>query len=282
MACVRAEIMAFARRFFSSNLLFLCVLTGSVVAHAALGWYGNSSIEGPRLDREESGQTSIAVRWIAEPPPNPPAPQETIDPIEPIVWEHGPLEVEPPEARAVPRERSDQLASLWQPLREGVEPSQATGQPTSHLPLQADRGPSTPQDTQPRSATRPELQPLARQQPHRQLHVERSEVDVPETLVSMESSGAEVPPSFVSRPLPPYPENLLLQRIEGVVRLLVTVQRDGRVASVKVYRSSGYAEMDESALRTVRQWIFTPAMRGSVPVEHTVMVPVRFQIRSGD
>ena len=96
----------------------------------------------------------------------------------------------------------------------------------------------------------------------------------------MQSSGAEVPPSFVSRPLPQYPEHLLLQRIEGVVRLVVTVQRDGRVASARVYRTSGYPEMDESALRTVRQWIFTPARRGQIAVEDTVIVPVRFQIRS--
>ncbi len=273
--------MESARRFFNSNLLFLLTLTGSVAGHVSLGWYGHTITEGSRLDREESGQTSIAVQWIAEPPPNSPVPKES---VEPIRWEPSPLEVEAPEARPVPRER---FVSSHDPppldrRREGVEPVLATRSPTLPLLPQATRRESTPEESEPRSAPKPERQPPARQQPHRDLLLDPSQVDIPETLVSMESSGADVPPSFVSRPLPPYPEHLLLQRIEGVVRLLVTVQRDGRVASARVYRSSGYTEMDESALSTVRQWIFTPARRGQVPVEDTVIVPVRFQIRSGD
>lgn len=279
--CVCVEVMESVRRIFPSNLLFLLALTGSVVGHASLGWYGRSVTEGPRLDREESGQTSIAVQWIAPPPPSSLSPMES---IEPLSWEHGPLAVETPEARPVPLERtsSSHRQPLLDPHREGIEPVLATRMPQPQLPLRAPRRKSMPEDAEPRRATQPEPPPSARHQPHRDLAVEPSEVDVPETLVSMQSSGAEVPPSFVSRPLPQYPEHLLLQRIEGVVRLVVTVQRDGRVASAQVYRTSGYPEMDESALRTVRQWIFTPARRGQTAVEDTVIVPVRFQIRAGD
>ncbi len=273
--------MESVRRIFHSNLLFLLVLTGSVAGHASLGWYGRSVTEGPRLDREESGQTSIAVQWIAEPPPSSLSPMES---IEPLPWEHGPLAVETPEARPVPleRTRSSHPQPLLEPQREDIEPVLATRTRQPQLPPQAPRRKSMPEDAEPRTATQPEPPPSARHQPHRDLPMEPSQVDVPETLVSMQSSGAEVPPSFVSRPLPQYPEHLLLQRIEGVVRLVVTVQRDGRVASAQVYRTSGHPEMDESALRTVRQWIFTPARRGQTAVEDTVIVPVRFQIRARD
>jgi TonB family protein len=270
-------IMDSIRRFFGSNLLFFLTLAGSLVGHASLGWYGRSTTEGPRLDREESGHTSVAVQWVAQPPPISLAPLES---TEPLLWDRyvaaDTPNANPAEIQLARNPHRDWLP--WEPSIEGMEPLLSARPPEpqrrSHEPPEL----SIPRRTE----SRPDDRAIARHQQPRPLPLEPSLVDVPETLVSLDSSGADVPPSFVTRPLPVYPEELLLRRIEGVVRLVVTVQRDGRVASAKIHATSGYAEMDESALRTVRQWVFSPARRAGVPVQDIVIVPVRFKIRSRD
>jgi TonB family protein len=265
------------RRYLCANSLFLLTLAASVTGHASLGWFGSSTTEGPRLDQEESGHTSVAVQWIAQPPPVSVA---DFEPIEPKLVEHyEPVPTSDVSPSHIELARNGQRDAVpFESSIEGVEPPPVMHPPQPQQPAQAPASqfvhapPNPPSDerTVPRGPAKPTVR------------LEDSAIDVPETLVSLESSGAEVPPAFVTRPLPDYPEELLLRRIEGVVRLLVTVQRDGRVASAKVYSSSGYAEMDESALRTVRTWVFSPARRGGIPVEETVVVPVRFRIRPGD
>ena len=91
------------------------------------------------------------------------------------------------------------------------------------------------------------------------------------------SGGARV--AYGTNPLPPYP--LLARRLgkEGVVVLEVVVAPDGHAAEGRVFRSSGFAALDESALTTVRdRWRFIPARRGGEPVESRVTVPIRFRL----
>ena len=85
--------------------------------------------------------------------------------------------------------------------------------------------------------------------------------------------------AYGTNPRPPYPLVARRLGIEGVVLLEVVVAADGRAADVRVARSSGFAPLDESALRTVReQWRFVPARRGGAAVETTVTVPIRFRL----
>src|SRR5581483_5778475 len=79
------------------------------------------------------------------------------------------------------------------------------------------------------------------------------------------SGGARV--AYGTNPRPDYP--LVARRLgmEGVVVLAVVVAPDGRAAEVRVARSSGFAPLDDSAVRTVRErWRFVPARRDGVPV----------------
>jgi protein TonB len=63
------------------------------------------------------------------------------------------------------------------------------------------------------------------------------------------------------------------------VLLEVLVAADGRAAEVRLLRSSGFAPLDDSATRTVRErWRFIPARRGDTPVASRVTVPIRFRL----
>jgi protein TonB len=86
------------------------------------------------------------------------------------------------------------------------------------------------------------------------------------------------PPRLREVTQPPYPEAARRQGVEGTVILLVKVLADGRAGEVKVKGSSGSAFLDDAALTAARGWKFVPAMRGPVPVEAWVEVPVKFEL----
>lgn len=86
-------------------------------------------------------------------------------------------------------------------------------------------------------------------------------------------------PRYRDNPPPPYPEAARRRQLEGTVVLEVEVSAQGRVGDLVVHRSSGHRMLDESALATVRGWLFEPGRRGGLPVAMTVQVPVRFGLR---
>jgi protein TonB len=79
-------------------------------------------------------------------------------------------------------------------------------------------------------------------------------------------------------PKPPYPLTARRMREEGKVLLRVLVTPEGTAGSLEIKTSSGSARLDESALRTVRQWRFIPARRGNTPVQSRVLVPIVFKL----
>ena len=83
-------------------------------------------------------------------------------------------------------------------------------------------------------------------------------------------------PDYLRNPPPKYPAESRKLREEGVVLLKVSVTPEGRPADVQLQRSSGFARLDEAALRAVRRWEFNPARVGVTPIACVVEVPVRF------
>jgi len=79
-------------------------------------------------------------------------------------------------------------------------------------------------------------------------------------------------------PSPEYPEDARRRNQEGVVLVKVVVNARGRVDTLELEHSSGYASLDEAALKAVRRWEFDPARRGGAAVVSTVTVPVRFRL----
>lgn len=100
------------------------------------------------------------------------------------------------------------------------------------------------------------------------------------TTVGGGGGSGYMPPQFLSRYKPPYPAEARSQRLEGMVLLLVGVDTEGHVTSVRLHQGSGYAILDRAALEAVRNWRFTPARQGDRIIPATVEVPVRFHFSS--
>ena len=86
-------------------------------------------------------------------------------------------------------------------------------------------------------------------------------------------------PRIVSGTKPEYPDNARNKGWEGTVRLQILVGTEGQVEDVRVIGSSGYAELDQAALRAVRSWRFSPALQKGMPVAAWATLPVVFDLR---
>ncbi len=83
---------------------------------------------------------------------------------------------------------------------------------------------------------------------------------------------------YLSNPKPRYP--LASRRLNeaGTVYLRVHVGSDGHANQVELKTSSGFHRLDQSALKTVAEWRFLPARRGSKTVASWVIVPIVFTL----
>ena len=86
---------------------------------------------------------------------------------------------------------------------------------------------------------------------------------------------------YGANPAPTYPARSRQRAEQGTVTLHVLVAIDGSVERIEIAESSGFNDLDRSALDTVRKhWRFVPAKRGDGrPVESWVLVPIRFALR---
>lgn len=100
------------------------------------------------------------------------------------------------------------------------------------------------------------------------------------TFYSGGGALTEAKPNYLKNPAPAYPWEAREKGWEGVVVLKVAVDKDGRPVRLEREKSSGHDILDESALKTVRKWRFRPARLGAIPVDSTVLVPVRFELDS--
>jgi len=89
----------------------------------------------------------------------------------------------------------------------------------------------------------------------------------------------EAIPIYKSNPAPDYPAVARRRGYEGTVILDVLVNRSGRVADLRLFQSSGHASLDQTALSSVKGWVFDPARKGQETVEMWVRIPVCFRLR---
>jgi len=100
-----------------------------------------------------------------------------------------------------------------------------------------------------------------------------------QTASRIPTAGAKYVLPRRKRPIePPYPKELLAQGIEAAVTVMVSLDTSGNVKSVKIIKSSGRPEFDESARKTALAEQFEPATRDGTPIPYTLSYTYRFTI----
>lgn len=77
---------------------------------------------------------------------------------------------------------------------------------------------------------------------------------------------------------PVYPSICRTMGAEGKVILQVLVDKSGRVAKVRVLKSSGNEALDEAAMEALKASTFSPALQGDKPVAVWLSYPVVFSL----
>ena len=85
-------------------------------------------------------------------------------------------------------------------------------------------------------------------------------------------------PTYKYNVSPPYPLLARKRGYQGTVLLEVLVGKDGKAASIRLSKSSGYKMLDRAAIQGVEEWLFYPAKRGNEVCEMWVTIPVRFAL----
>lgn len=86
--------------------------------------------------------------------------------------------------------------------------------------------------------------------------------------------------AYAAHAKPRYPVQAIRQRHEGQVVLLVLVGTDGLPKAIKLGQSSGYRELDHSAIQTAWKWRFHPGRHQGKLVEAWARVPIAFTLDS--
>jgi protein TonB len=82
----------------------------------------------------------------------------------------------------------------------------------------------------------------------------------------------------MNTPAPAYPNLSRRLKEQGTVILDVLILADGTVGEIHIKQSSGYKRLDETAVKAVKRWRYTPARRGSQPIDHWHEQPVEFSL----
>jgi len=78
---------------------------------------------------------------------------------------------------------------------------------------------------------------------------------------------------------PVYPEEARKRGEEGDATVELVVGADGHVTEARIVASTGFAALDEAALKAVRAARFTPARAGGKTVSATARLTLRFRLR---
>ena len=134
------------------------------------------------------------------------------------------------------------------------------------------------------AATVPSVAPVVSSQSAASPSVPAAAATVPtqgQVLAVAPSPIAEVfvPPTFLFRQEPAYPERARRAGAEGVVGVRIALASDGSVRQVELTQSSGSRLLDEAALAAARASSFAPASRNRSPVESEAVASYRFELR---
>jgi protein TonB len=83
---------------------------------------------------------------------------------------------------------------------------------------------------------------------------------------------------YLYNPSPDYPPRARRLGLEGEVLIRTRVLPNGEPDELVLAQSSGYALLDQAAIKAVRTWRFRPALRSDERIASWVEIPVRFRL----
>lgn len=210
----------------------------------------------PTMPAPQSRSVNISLVKIARPKPPTTVPQKVVSPPEP-----------PPQPKPKPVIKPK---AVVKPIPKALAPVKPY---KSRLPQMASIQPLTPLAEPPRELPPVESSPV----PSTEQVADRA--DYPAPADNTEGAHVQVSvPLYELNPPIPYPRAARRRNCQGTVILDVLVTKEGRVADIRLHRSSGYALLDRSAETHVKTWRFKPARRGGQTIEMRVKVPVRYEL----
>ena len=97
--------------------------------------------------------------------------------------------------------------------------------------------------------------------------------------VAPRQAKLDAPPRPKRNIRPDYPKGARQRGEQGDVILEIRVTAEGTVDAVKIATSSGFAELDEAAVRAARAAKFSPARSGREPVASTARLKLQFKLK---
>ena len=101
----------------------------------------------------------------------------------------------------------------------------------------------------------------------------------PAPAVAPRQARVDAPPRPRKSIRPDYPKGSRLRGEQGDVLLEIGVAAQGTVSHVAVVASSGFPELDESAVKAARAARFHPARAGGQAISSTVRLTLKFRLR---
>ncbi|AOA57875.1 energy transducer TonB [Acinetobacter larvae] len=222
-----------------------------VLAHTAIWYVAQQFPTQPLLDKKA---TPVVVE-IVQPEPQ----QEPAKVIEPEVIKP---KIPPVSTKAAVPAKPDKVPTSPRPAPSKVVTAA----------IDQSKAVATTNIAPARSATSPNTQPVA---------VAPASPAPAESLATQPNlplTEAKGYAGYLSNPAPDYPEIALDRGWEGSVMLRVNVSAAGLPLSVSIKRGSGRKVLDDAAIRTVKRWKFSPAMRGATAIEGWVDVPIDYRL----
>lgn len=82
--------------------------------------------------------------------------------------------------------------------------------------------------------------------------------------------------TYNSRFPPHFPKEAVAAGHYGTVILLILVNTNGENGEIRVEQSSGYPELDASAVEAAKHWMYTPEVKSGVPQASWIRTPITF------
>ena len=104
-------------------------------------------------------------------------------------------------------------------------------------------------------------------------------LEAPQSSADIEHAAVVSPPTALNRITPVYPRSARRKGREGRVTLDVCVSPEGKVVDATVVGSSGFADLDHSALDAASSARFAPATQDDTPIEGCVRLTFDFKLK---